>query len=272
MEKSNISNIVTIMGSPSSGKTTMSIKLASTLAGRKKSAIIVSLDSHCPAIPYVLPSNIMQKVTLGDIFKYDKVSRGMINDACIPIPDHEFLQIIGYGLGESPTPVSMEIFTDFLSEIQPLADYIILDCTSNLDDVLTRTAIQLGDVVFQLGSANTKGLTYYANADPLYNQKDVGIFVVGDHRHQQDVDAISKAYGGARYVLPNCEEIERQLLEVTLFSPLKSKESRAFKQVFVDILADVFDIFPEKRIIYKKQSMLQKITRWILHGDGKGEF
>lgn len=271
MEKSNI---VTIMGSPSSGKTTMALKLASALAGRKKTVIILSLDAHCPTMPYVLPSQVEQKVTLGDLLSLQQITRGMINDACITVPDHEFLQIIGYGLGESSpkSPVTAECFTDLLSEIQPLADYIILDCTSNLNDILTKTAIELGDIIFQLGSATTKGLTYYANADQFYPIKERGIFVVGNHRHGQDVDAISKAYGGIQYIIPFCKELEKQILEVSLFSPLKERESKEFRKVFVLILSEVFNIAPEQEIIYKKQTPLQKMIRWVLHGDAKGEF
>ena len=46
--------IIAVWGSPSSGKSTFSIKLAKELASKKKNVIIVFADNNCPVIPTLI--------------------------------------------------------------------------------------------------------------------------------------------------------------------------------------------------------------------------
>ncbi len=70
--------IIAVWGSPSSGKSTFSIKLAKELASKKKNVIIVFADNNCPVIPTLIQKenskslgNILSAVNLtkSDILK-----------------------------------------------------------------------------------------------------------------------------------------------------------------------------------------------------------
>lgn len=266
------SKIIAIMGSPSSGKTMTSIKLATALAGHKKTVVIVALDGNCPVIPYVLPSQVRHDVSLGDLLHSDDLDESNIQKACISVPDHTFIKILGYRLGETGVSASEEQITSLIQRLQESFDFVLLDCTCVFEDNSNKVAILLADILLQLGTATTKGLTYYASADQYYDMADRGIFIVGNYQSNQDKAGMSKAYGEVQYILPYCEELSQQLLEVDLFAPLKEGASKDYKEEIDHILGDVFHLFPEKMVIYKKRPMLHKFAYWILNGNGKGEF
>lgn len=269
MEKTNV---IAVMGSPSSGKTMTSLKLATELTGHKKSVIVVTLDGNCPVIPYVMPSNLVHELSFGEVFQKNKMEEAEIHSTLFPVPNHTFLHLVGYRLAEKKYVLSEEEMMNFLSLLQPMADHIILDCTSDLEDIASKIAIELADIVFQLGTASTKGLSYYANADKLYQMKGKGMFIVSNLKKGQDLVEISKAYGTVDYVLPYCDELERQLLEVDLFSPLKEPLSRAYRSEIQKIVADVFKLFPEKKVKLQNRPWLYRVAHRIFQGEGKGEF
>ena len=49
--------VLAVWGSPSSGKTIMSVKLARYIASQKKNVILVLADMSAPPLPYVCPSS-----------------------------------------------------------------------------------------------------------------------------------------------------------------------------------------------------------------------
>ena len=57
--------MLTIMGSPGSGKTTTAVKLARTLAARRKNVILVLCDPFTPAIPALLPAGTVHDTSQG---------------------------------------------------------------------------------------------------------------------------------------------------------------------------------------------------------------
>ena len=57
--------MLAVIGSPGSGKTTTAVKLARTLAARKKNVILVLCDPFIPVIPALLPAGTVHDTSLG---------------------------------------------------------------------------------------------------------------------------------------------------------------------------------------------------------------
>ncbi|MFI3249932.1 MAG: AAA family ATPase [Eubacteriales bacterium] len=266
MEKNKI---VAVMGSPSSGKTVTTIKLAMALASHKKSVVIVALDRQCPVIPYVLSSKEEQPLSLGEFFSEEKHADPL---PTLTVPNHTFLEIIGYGLEDCQGNVTEDDVCQLLTKAQSQADYVLVDCSSNFEEVATITAVELADVVIQVGSADTKGLSYYANVDKLLDVGKRGVFVMGNLRKGQDFPSISKSYGGVRHCFPFCLEIHRQWLETKLFHPLEEKNSQKYQKVMAKLVADVFGLYPEIKSTQQKPSLAHRLALRVLQGKGKGEF
>ena len=55
-------NMLAVVGSPGSGKTTISIKTAQEIAKHHKNVIVVFADPFVPVLPFVLPMDEEQKI------------------------------------------------------------------------------------------------------------------------------------------------------------------------------------------------------------------
>lgn len=213
-----------------------------------------------------------QEVSLADLFCREEITEFEVDRACIPVPNHEFLQIIGYRNGDFATIGTEEQITSILSLLQLRADYILVDCATNLSNLPSKIAVELADTVLQLGTACPKGLSYYSVADKVYTAEKTSHFLVNNYRKSEDVATISKAYGGVSYVFPYCDELWVQLLERNLFSPLVSAGSLQYMKEMEKLIGDLFRLFPDKQVIYKKRNAVQRFFRRLVHGEGKGEF
>ena len=58
-------NMLAIAGSPGSGKTSLAVKLAAEIAGKRKNVVLVCSDPFVPSIPFLLPMDTEQEVSLG---------------------------------------------------------------------------------------------------------------------------------------------------------------------------------------------------------------
>ena len=71
-------------GSPSSGKTIMSVKLARYIASQKKNVILVLADMSAPPLPYVSPpSDLEAETSLGNILGAAHVDGNLIRQNAI---------------------------------------------------------------------------------------------------------------------------------------------------------------------------------------------
>ena len=129
-------NMLAVVGSPGSGKTTISIKTAQEIAKHHKNVIVVFADPFVPVLPFVLPMDEEQKISLGELLTLPTLTQNQILKSCVTIPDSEYISVIGYCMGESLLSypkVTRERAIDFLVNLRHLADYVILDCTSILE-------------------------------------------------------------------------------------------------------------------------------------------
>ncbi|MFR3166185.1 MAG: zeta toxin family protein [Hungatella sp.] len=87
--------IIAVMGSPGSGKTTASIKLALELAAKKKNVILVFCDPFTPVIPFVVPCP-EEQVSIGTLLTtHLQLTQKMILDSCIPTKESGYISLLG---------------------------------------------------------------------------------------------------------------------------------------------------------------------------------
>lgn len=276
--------IVAVMGSPSAGATTTSIKLATALARKKQNVIIISLDPTCPMIPYVLPSDTKHQVSLGELLTKMQVTQDDILGALVMGGKNNHISVLSYKLGESqssyPKLVPSRV-VDFFTMVQGLADYIIIDCATVIEfDVATIVALQYADVVLEVGTADLKGIAYHYTMQRLLAdskfQKERHIRVIGKLKEGQEYEAVAQQYGGIYEYIPYCEELELQGLELSLFEPLQEEESLFYNRVIKKIGRELFllelgKVEPKKRVV-EKDKQEKKDKKLFSFGKRKGEF
>ncbi len=93
--------VLAVWGSPSSGKTIMSVKLARYIASQKKNVILVLTDMSAPPLPYICPpSDLEAETSLGNILGAAHVDENLIKQNAILHKKNEYLTMLAMLKGE----------------------------------------------------------------------------------------------------------------------------------------------------------------------------
>lgn len=241
--------MLTIMGSPGSGKTTTAVKLARTLAARRKNVILVLCDPFTPVIPTLLPDGAVHDTSLGALLTAPGLTQASILSACVPVPCSEYISLLGYKTGESLMnypKVTRDKALELFVSLRYLADYVIMDCATVFEaDPASFVAIEAADRVLKMGTANLKGISWFQTHSPMLADSryrgDRHLMAIGNLKVGQDWEVVSGQYGGVDYMLPYTAELEQQDNEMALFEPMFSQEGSAYQSEVNRILLDVFD-------------------------------
>ena len=142
--------VLAVWGSPSSGKTVVSVKLAEHLAKKKRNVILILADMVTPPLPYLCaPSDIEQERSLGSILAASHVTENLIKKNCMFYRKNDYLSMVGMLKGENVftyPPYEKEQAAELLQLAAQIAPYVIVDCTSNIaSDILSAVALMEAD-------------------------------------------------------------------------------------------------------------------------------
>ena len=146
--------IIAVWGTPNSGKTAFTMKLAGHLyeTGRRRQTKVVAVltDVIAPSMPVVFPlyrsediyslGELLAKTTItaDDIFSYTTLLRGRENFGVLGYRDKEN--------AHSHPAYTGEKALSFLNILAANTDYVLVDCMSEPEDsILTQTALATAD-------------------------------------------------------------------------------------------------------------------------------
>ena len=261
--------MLAILGSPGSGKTTTTIKLACALAAQKKNVIVVHCDPFTPVIPTLLPAGTVHDTSLGTLLTAPGITQESILNACLPVGKNKYLGLLGYCAGESLMhypKVTHDKAVELFVSLRHLADYVLIDCASIFEaDPASLVAAEVADGVLRMGTADLKGVSYFQSHAPMLAdsryQHGRQRMVVGNLKVGQDWETVAGQYGGIDHSLPYVVELEKQGDEMALFEPLRSAEGVRYQMGIDRIRADMF-ASPEEGT-NKKPPLKEKIRRAV---------
>lgn len=243
--------VLAVWGSPSSGKTIMSVKLARYIASQKKNVILVLADMSAPPLPYVCPSTDLEsELSLGNILGAAHVDGNLVKQNAILHKKNEYLTMFAMLKGEnafSYAPYTETQVREFIHALRQLADYIIIDCTSNItNDVLSAVSLIESDAVLRLVSCDLKSISYLNSQLPLlldnkFNANKQYKAASNVSSFQAD-DEIEQIVGGVSFKIPHSDEIYKQFLAGNLFGGLTEKDSKGFRKAVSKIANEVFEL------------------------------
>ncbi len=247
METKN-KQILAIWGSPSSGKTVTSIKLANELAAQKKNVVVVLCDTAAPTLPSLLKAKKTSDVSVGAVLSAPVITQELILKNCIPFGKNPYVSLLGYRAGEnvfSYAEYSKERAVDMLVLLRHISDYVIVDCSSILtDNILSTAALEMADEVLRLCSCDLKALSYFMSCLPLIGdgkfKPDRHIKVLSNTRPYQGGSEYENSFGGVKYRLPYISAIEEQSATLSLAEELSGKEAKVYEPVISAIVKEVF--------------------------------
>lgn len=241
--------ILAVWGSPSCGKTVASVKLARELSLKKKNVIVVFCDALCPSLPVLMPLRANDGKSLGLLLGSGEVTQEKILASCVTL-GNEHICLLGFEKGENfftNAAYTKEKAVDLLVLLRHLADYIIIDCSSNIAfDVLSAVALDSADKVLRLGSCDLKGVVYFSSQLPMLSDRKFNserhIKILSNVKPCEPKQEIKEFYKGVNFELPNTAEVMEQYLSGSLFDYMISKEGKLFENTIKEITKGVLKV------------------------------
>ena len=163
--------VITVWGSPGSGKSMFSCILAKALTRDKRKAIIINAEISVPMLPVWLPEQIIQtNASVGQVLSSVEIDTTLVASHVTVLKSYPFIGLMGYSAGENPLSypeVKYAMVLQLVNAAARLVDFVILDCSSSMTNVFTPAAIESGDLVIRLLTPDLKGVNYLKAHQPL---------------------------------------------------------------------------------------------------------
>lgn len=159
-------NVLSVWGSPGSGKTTFATKLATAIYEKfQKTVIVLYCDIETPVLPVVFPNfKRGYLASVGVALSKAELLQNDVIQCLVTIKGKPNFGFLGFRDGENKN--TFPRFTrnkveDLIDTLRGISDYIIVDCTSNLENnILAATALELADMTFRLTAPELKSISW----------------------------------------------------------------------------------------------------------------
>ena len=243
--------VLAVWGSPSSGKTVVSIKLAQYLIKKKRDVVLIFADMTTPPVPCICPSSELDgERSLGSILAATHVTENLVKKNCMFYKKNPHLSILGMLKGEnvfSYPPYEQTQAEELLIQAKELAPFVIIDCSSMIaSDILSAVALMEADRVLRLVNCDLKSVSYLSSQLPLLKDQkwdaDKQLKVASNIKAQEASTHIGQVVGNVAFQIPHSKELEEQVLSGEMLGELALKESREFRKEIEKIGKEVFGI------------------------------
>lgn len=229
-----MSKIIAVWGSPNSGKTTLSVKLAEYIYRiYKASVIVVFADYNTPSLPVVFAGdksfdiqsvgNALSKteITENEVLKNINTIKGKVN-----------FGFVGYRQGENKytyPAYDKEKAKAFLTVLKGLVDIVIIDCSSSLEEQLSINAISQADKILRIGLPDLKSVSFFSSVLPLYTDpvyrlsEHIMVLNQTEKEPSKEINKSESFYGKPSFVLPYSKEVKQQGIEGLILNKFSKK-------------------------------------------------
>jgi MinD-like ATPase involved in chromosome partitioning or flagellar assembly len=235
-----------VWGSPSSGKTTFSITLAQSIYSEYNCTVIVLFtDYDSPVIPSIFPNHKKEDISsVGIPLSKTEVTADEVVKHIVTVKGKVNLGFLGFMNGENlytyPRLDNSKI-SSLLSVLKDMADFVIVDCTSNLNNPISVVSVCEADIVFRLASTDLKSISFYNSQLPLlsnvtkyYTSNQIQGLNVTDGNIFTPVDELKSYFSDVSFVLPYSNSVKTQMLEGNLYEKVNDKKFNKVMKTIVE--------------------------------------
>lgn len=244
-----MSKIITVWGSPGSGKSMFCSILAKAFTREKRhKAIIISGDQMTPMLPVWLPGQIVEtESSVGNVLTALEIDSAITASHVVVLKSFPFIGVMGYAAKENPLSypeVRYEKYRELFASAARLVDYVILDCPSSLTCLFTPAAIESAHLSICVLTPDLKGINYLQAQqalliDPKF-QIDSHLHLAGMARPYHALDEMGHIVGGFAGLFPYAKEIDRCATEGGMFQAINhcDKKHQLALQKVIDTVSD----------------------------------
>lgn len=265
--------IISVWGSPGSGKTTLAIEIAKKIAKRSINCLVLFTDDFVSPVNYLLPSLENMGGSIGDILMNSSVVQSEILRSLIPVSDNKYLCFSGYRKCESKfnySDISEAQVADLFVSLNQLVDCVVVDCVSNFNhDLISKYALEAGQCI-QVGGGDYKSITYFQNCrNFIHNYTGMterNMIVVNNPWDFDCWMTVANQYGGeVEFAFPFCMDIQQNYLEERSLTELASSRiNKGFMtelNQLVDLLVPVYPVLTTEQAKAREKGKTHKKSK-----------
>lgn len=230
-----MAKMIAVIGSPGSGKTTVTLKLAQELycATTNGAVIYLAPSLKVPAIGVLFPNYTPDSIfSLGEMLDKTDIYEEDILNHLVTVKSMNNFGCLGYKAGENKFsfPVLTEDKVKALFDVlHKMAGYVFIDCTEEENDLISQYALGVADEVILVLSPDLKSMVYLSsNESALGSHADraVRVLNINENELYPPVDDVKSNVRNISFVLPYSKQIRGQHLDGLLYERAKDKKYR----------------------------------------------
>lgn len=162
--------MISVVGSPGSGKTSVACQLARAYAKDEKRILVIFFDDLLPPFSYLIPSNTIKKeqvLSLGSLLSDYEITEKKIWKSACPVMDGK-VALLGYLKSDAPDTYPMlteYCIESFLTQIQQMDVDVVICDFSNANNMLYKHVAALNPYTVSVMRSVPKDLTWSIRND-----------------------------------------------------------------------------------------------------------
>ena len=231
-----MAKMIAVIGSPGSGKTTVTLKLAQELycATTHGAVIYLSPSLKVPAIGVLFPNYTPDSIfSLGEMLDKTDIYEEDILNHLVTVKSMNNFGCLGYKAGENKFsfPVLTEDKVKSLFDVlHKMAGYVFVDCTEEENDLISQYALGVADEVILVLSPDLKSMVYLSSNESVlgsHADRAVRVLNINENELYPPVDDVKSNVRNISFVLPYSKQIRGQHLDGLLYERAKDKKYRS---------------------------------------------
>ena len=239
-----MAKIISVIGSPGSGKTTVALKLAQELYCSTSNGAIIYLSPSLkvPALGVLFPNYKPDSVfSLGAMFDKTDIFEEDVLNHLVTVKAMNNFGCLGYMTGENIytyAQLTEDKVSSFFDVLDRMTGYVFVDCTDEGNDLVSRYALRESDEVLLILSPDLKSMVYIASNEYLLGtnaEKVIRVLNVTEGELFSPIDDVKANVKNISFVLPFSKQIRSQHLDGLLYERAKDKAYRKELMKIVNI-------------------------------------
>lgn len=226
-----MAKIIAVIGSPGSGKTTVTLKLAQELYCATTNGAVIYLNPSLkiPAMGLLFPNYTPDSIfSLGKLLDKTDVFEEDVLDNLVTVKAMQNFGCLGYKTGENrytyPEPTADKVDALF-KVLRNMAGYVFVDCTDDENDLISKFALREASEVIMVISPDLKSMVWLASSDiGTHSENALRILNETDREIYAPIDEVRSTIKNISFVLPYSIQIKCQHLDGLLYERVKDKK------------------------------------------------
>ena len=249
-----MSKIIAIWGSPGAGCTTFAVKLIKYIYKSQDAKVIgIFADNQTPALPVLFPNTRKEFLpSMGGLMSRTQIEKRDMLNYLVTFKKYKNVGFLGYADGENKytyPEFSESKAKNLIETVSSAADYVIIDCSTDLNEPFNYTAVQNADVLIKLCAPTLKSVSYFSSQLPLYSdlvfkpETYIAGLVETEKERYMPLSEAKEHFGNIKFVIPYCGSLRQQLMDGKLLESVSDSNFNGKISKIAEMVATTIDSY-----------------------------